>query len=164
MKVSKLFIPLLFATLFFSCQKDKCEGVTCENGGTCNDGNCNCLFMYDGDRCQDETRTDYFGTYIGLSTNDNGTPYADTITLSTNPKGVEYLTWESGILGFRVDVDMILVQRKNANMPEQVIFDAGLFEVKVSGSATFDDNTLQMQFLTDSPGIPINTSFVGTKQ
>ncbi|HBH06580.1 MAG TPA: hypothetical protein DDX92_08265 [Flavobacteriales bacterium] len=160
MKISKLFFPLLFVTLFFSCQKDKCEGVTCENGGICNDGNCNCLFMYDGNRCQDETRTAYYGTYIGESTADNGSPYPDTVILSTNNKGLEYLTWETEFN----DLDVILVERKNANVPEQVFLDAGIYVVKVSGSATFDNSTLQMQFLVDFPGNPENVSFVGTKQ
>lgn len=42
---------------------DACDEQVCLNGGTCVDGVCSCPSGYQGDSCNYETRSFYYGTY-----------------------------------------------------------------------------------------------------
>lgn len=42
---------------------DPCKDTTCLNGGTCIDGSCDCPSGYQGDSCNYETRSFFYGTY-----------------------------------------------------------------------------------------------------
>lgn len=56
--------------LTFSGCKDKCKDVTCENDGKCNtsDGKCECTDFFSGEKCADEKRTAFYGTFTGTLT------------------------------------------------------------------------------------------------
>ena len=69
-----IILPLFF--IFSSC--DKCKDKDCQNGATCNHQNgdpiCTCPNLYEGDRCETETRSNYIGSYrvAGTAIQPNG--------------------------------------------------------------------------------------------
>jgi hypothetical protein len=64
--MKNLFTISLFAFILFlvSCT-DPCENITCENEGFCEEGTCICEAEYEGENCETEIRTKFYGKYRG---------------------------------------------------------------------------------------------------
>lgn len=72
-------IALIFSSVLFLSSCQKCQDQDCQNGSTCSIENgtatCECTEFYSGERCEIETRSNYYGTYTGTyreRNDDNG--------------------------------------------------------------------------------------------
>ncbi len=65
------------AITYTACNKDECKDVVCQNGGTCTDGTCACPFAYTGANCETEVRSNYYKTYKGNGSDNEGDTYTN---------------------------------------------------------------------------------------
>jgi hypothetical protein len=77
---SLLTIGTFASVVFSSCNPDACKDVVCANGGNCNDGSCACAVGYEGSRCETESRTKLYGTFLLSGTDSDGGTYTNLST------------------------------------------------------------------------------------
>jgi hypothetical protein len=92
--IKHLISYVFIISIAVSC-KNPCDTITCFNGGTCDDGTCLCLDWYEGDYCETEQRTKFFGNYSGSLTVTYSPTVQDvqsgSISFTQSPQGIEYL-------------------------------------------------------------------------
>jgi hypothetical protein len=85
---SYMMVVALPLFIFTSCEKDPCKDVTCENSGTpTEDGDackCVCASGYSGNKCENEKRASYTGTYLLSGTDSDGDTYTNLNTVVAN--------------------------------------------------------------------------------
>jgi len=78
---SLLTIGTFASVVFSSCNPDACKDGVCANGGNCNDGSCACAVGYEGSRCETESRTKLYGTFLLSGTDSDGGTYTNLSTI-----------------------------------------------------------------------------------
>ncbi len=64
--LTAFFTILVFSSITYTaCHKDKCVNVTCLNKGVCDNGRCSCVTGYEGERCEELSRTKFIATFNG---------------------------------------------------------------------------------------------------
>lgn len=78
---SLLTIGAFAATLVTSCNPDACKDVVCSNGGNCTNGSCACAVGFEGSKCETESRTKLYGTFLLSGTDSDGGTYTNLSTI-----------------------------------------------------------------------------------
>jgi len=151
-KIAILFTALIFTVI--SCKDDPCEGII---NGTDVDGTCVCLDGYEGDTCETEVRTKFYGTWAGmLSGCELTTPLGPypldipvEITISENVENlltVDVTFGENETTSMIIDGDFVLAPvTENIEVPV-----AGSLEVTYSGvGMVVSDTEMSMELAID---------------
>ena len=136
--LSIIAVILLFT---FGCS-DPCKETVCENGGTCIDGTCNCPAGYQGDSCNHETRSFYYGTYNvhDVCTVTGVSDY--TVNISEVP---DQLT-KVYIANFANSFANNVIASVNGNQITIAVQSPDNDGRLVSGSGTLSQNTIHMSY------------------
>lgn len=144
----KLSLFLIFSVVMFSCS-DNCADVDCGANGSCDEdsGACICDEWYEGDRCENETRAKFLGSWSSSSNclDANGDLLAPDWTLSTTVTINEFLVEAPGFLtGFFLTAE--LSDDNNATIqPFEVISG------NITGTVEFISDT-RLSIVINNPG------------
>ncbi len=162
--MKRLLFALAIGGLVTLVSCGKCKDVDCLNGGTCNsaDGNCECTDFYTGDRCADELRNSYTGTYAGTIT------LAIAGSSSTESRDFAVETNGSNVQNMKIEIDTaantyIYVRLDDATSRFTIYGDNDpAFDW--TGSGTVNTTTMTANLATTSILGAISVSVTGTKK
>ena len=143
---NKLFVYILLFTFAVSC-KNPCDTIACLNGGMCDNGNCLCPNWYEGEFCESEQRTKFFGNYTGTFTvNYVITAVQDvqngSLSFSESPQGIEYLT-----SSFNTNSTFKLTTNSSPNIElNPISTTAGQFNITTTGQGAFKGDSVVINF------------------
>jgi hypothetical protein len=174
--MKKLFFmlpALVLALATVSC--DKCKKADCQNNASCEkkEGKCNCTEFYEGDKCENEIRKNYYGKYSGNVTL-SGSEVPVPVTLSSGGSSASALNAELELIGGKATLLMTLSDPTNYTTNEVSMtivspMDKKNLDVKVSGTGTVNASTLtgtfliKGDFLRNGVEVPITATYSGTK-
>ncbi|MCB0482278.1 MAG: hypothetical protein KDC83_12670 [Flavobacteriales bacterium] len=170
----KMMIAMFIASigLFTSC--DKCKKADCQNGATCEKkvGDCECATFYEGDKCENEVRAAFSGTYSGTAK--LGTSTLPTSIAVSNGSGVSGLTFTATITtpsGSTIyNVTGTLTDNTNFTIPAQSVPftlspDPRDVSAMMSGSGTLTGSSANatLNFKLNASQINLTAQFSGSK-
>ena len=123
----KYLVYTLLAISFVFNGCDKCKDVVCINGD-CNKGNCDCYDWYEGDKCENEMREKFYGTYEG-TLNCDGESHPVYSILSEAGNELNKIAWDSGWY-------LELTSSTEFTVPEQLVtYDGNIYVLRGSGGS-----------------------------
>ena len=170
-------ISTLCISLLNSCKKDSsstnnnnitpvkyCDTAHCGNGH-CDSVNKSCICDpgYEGNNCMTESRSKFYGTYIGILSI-NGSPAADTITITgANTNVQSFIMSNIQQHGTSVSAALNTGSTTDFNISTQPFF--GLTQITGSGSLGSDGRSLNIFYnANNGSSQPTSCTFTGTKQ
>ena len=147
--MKKLFYLAMSILLCLTmCKKDD-ENPSSSGGNECPSG-------YEGNNCDIEIRTKFFGTYVGVLTYEGTTSDDVSLELSKFVGDVEKIYWDQTFY-------LVVSGSTTFNIPEQEE-DIGGDLVKISGNGSLNGNILTILFTFSMSGTSVDFEFKGTKQ
>jgi hypothetical protein len=140
-----LLLCILSISSLTSCKKDKCEDKVCANGGTCNEGTCTCAAGFEGENCNTEIRSKYYGLYNGVYDCVGGPDVPGPMEVRAGSSGTNSLIFDDGSFPFNVDLN------------------GTAFTIRagqgISGSGNFNGNQLVLNYVYSG----VSCQFTGSK-
>lgn len=175
-RLFNLGIIALIIVLSSAC--NKCKKLDCKNDATCEkrEGICNCNYLFSGELCEEEIRTNYVGIYEGIISFPNPTPSNPFNTEQTDMSvnvfiqgsdaeglGVNFVFWGTNyeLTGDLTAEDTFTFNAKK--MSGDVFGDITILSTS-NGNFSRDalNSTINIR-LEDSPQFPISLTFAGSK-
>lgn len=160
-KNKNIFSIACLVLLAFACSNDEeldpCMNVVCLNDGICVDGSCDCPYWQVGPTCEGESRTKFYGTFIG-PWRTGATPEVLKIVLTKDESDVKRILWDDI---FYLNVTGTIT----AKIPEQHVYNedsTAFFKFKGEGSVSKLILTLDI-YLDYGDGY-FHTSYEGIRQ
>ena len=177
----------LFLIFGSSCKGDEieldfCEPITCQNGGACDQGICGCLSGYEGQFCEIESRSLYYGDYAMIAGDEDCEdvtvlgqtqdptqliPATDDYTLSItgDPLNIFGLiltnTDDPSLFTATATIDDGVITIADQDVGEQTV-QGNVITVSASGSGSLSGNNITLN-LTKTRTVSITIPVIGAQ-
>lgn len=175
-RLFNLGIIALIVVLSSAC--NKCKKLDCKNDATCEkrEGICNCNYLFSGELCEEEIRTNYVGIYEGAISFQNPTP---SNPFNTEQVDLSISVFIQGSNAEGLGINFVFLGTNyeltaNLTAEDTFTFNAQKMSVDVFGDITilststgkFSGDALNSTInirLEDAPQFPLSLTFAGSK-
>lgn len=171
-----LYLSLIIAVTALLSSCNKCKKADCQNDASCEkrEGICICTFLYEGEKCENEVRKSYVGTYNGTISFPNPTnPFqSESTEMSVNVTADAGTAEDIGInftfLESKYELSGKLIREDYFELLEQKMTVEGFGGITINNTSngTVSGNTVTSAIsitLDDFPQFPITLNFSGSK-